>query len=137
MSTRGWESVSRADLAKLGAQPVAQPSKYRNVKVTVDGITFDSKREAGHYQQLKARQACGEIRDLQLQVRFPLHCPIMLNGQATGASAVIAHYVADFTWIYAGSGELTVADSKGKRTRDYLLKRKWMAAEYGIEISEL
>src|SRR5690606_369436 len=49
-----------------------KPSKYRNVRTTVDGITFDSKREAERYGELKTMEAAGVISDLELQPRFPL-----------------------------------------------------------------
>lgn len=50
-----------------------KPSKYRNRKVVVDGITFDSGREAAHYLDLKLRLAAGEIRDLRCHPQFELH----------------------------------------------------------------
>lgn len=138
MSTHGWEGVTRADLAKMGAQPApAKPSKYRNVKVIVDGITFDSKREANHYQILKARERCGEIYSLQLQVRYPLYAPQFGAPQPTRTDvlAVVAEYVADFT--YLENGRLHVVDAKGRRVSPYPLKKKWMELQYGIEIEEV
>lgn len=63
--------------------------KYRNVKVEVDGVSFDSIKEAHRWEQLKLRLRAGEIRDLRLQTRHPL----TVNG------IVVAHYVADFDYL--------------------------------------
>lgn len=47
-------------------------SKYGNRKVMVDGIVFDSVREARRYKELKALEATGALRDLQRQVKYTL-----------------------------------------------------------------
>lgn len=46
--------------------------KYNNSKTVVDGITFDSKKEAKRYTVLKSLQDDGYIKDLKLQVPFEL-----------------------------------------------------------------
>jgi hypothetical protein len=45
--------------------------------------------------------------------------------------------VADFQYQDAHTGELVVEDTKGVRTKDYIIKRKLMLKEYGIKISEI
>ena len=47
-------------------------SKYKNKKTVVDGITFDSKKEASRYLELKKLKDAGFIDDLELQVKFVL-----------------------------------------------------------------
>ena len=47
-------------------------NKYNAVKVNVDGITFDSKKEAERYSELKLLERCGAISDLELQVEYKL-----------------------------------------------------------------
>ena len=47
-------------------------SKYKADKVVVDGVKFDSKREARRYRELKLLEKAGEISDLQMQVKFVL-----------------------------------------------------------------
>ncbi|MDD3747626.1 MAG: DUF1064 domain-containing protein, partial [Anaerostipes sp.] len=42
-------------------------SKYGARKTVIDGITFDSKREAKRYQELKLLEQAGEISYLELQ----------------------------------------------------------------------
>jgi len=125
MATRGWDGVAAADLVKRAPKP----SKYRNVRVVVDGQTFDSKKEGAHYLALKARAAAGEITDLQRQVRFQLCCPTL-----HGVSAVVAEYVADFT--YREQGRRVVVDVKGHKTPGYLLKKRWLFLQDDLEITE-
>lgn len=45
-------------------------NKYSNKKVTIDGITFDSKKEANRYCELKLLQRAGKIKNLQMQVKY-------------------------------------------------------------------
>lgn len=132
----GWtiEDLNRHN-AKRG-QP-AKPSKYRNLKVVIDGQTFDSKREGAHYLFLKARQAAGEIAELRLQVPFPLYTVQIAtvdNGQAV-VLIQVAEYIADFT--YLEGGVRVCCDAKGKRTPNYALKRKWLELQQSVLIEEV
>lgn len=99
-------------------------SKYRNVKTTVDGQTFDSAKEARRYTELKMLEKAGTIRGLRRQVVFDLEA----NG------TLVCRYVADFLYHH-GESEI-VEDVKGVRTDVYRLKKKLMKACYGIEILE-
>lgn len=109
------------------------PSKYRNKRRTVDGITFDSIKEANHYSELKLLEKAGELWDLELQPRFP----IKINGE------LICTYVADFkyTCLFKAGGRASITDKivdvKGVRTREYKLKKRLMKAVYGIDIVEV
>jgi hypothetical protein len=117
--------------------PVKIPSqkkkpKYHNVKTVVDGIAFDSKREATRYQYLKLLERKGEICCLKLQVPFELFPSQRIAGRVVERSW---SYVADFT--YETGGKLVVEDSKGVRTADYIGKRKAMLFLHGIQIKEV
>lgn len=104
-------------------------SKYGNVRTTVDGVTFASKREAVRWRELRLLEQGKTIHSLQRQVPFPLHV-----GQAV--KQPIGTYIADF--VYGTShGETIVEDVKGYRTALYRWKRKHVKAEYGIEIQEV
>lgn len=123
-------------------------SKYRNRKVSVDGITFDSRKEAQRYRELKLLLLAGEIIGLQMQVPFEL---VPAQYEETGAvyskgprkgqpkqgkcieKSVV--YVADF--VYWQDGQRIVEDTKGVRTTDYIIKRKLMLHKYGIRIREV
>ncbi len=101
------------------------PSKYRNVKTVVDGITFDSKLEAKRYGELNLLERAGEIKELQLQQKFPL---MSVTRQKT--VALIGHYIADFT--YQENGDFIVEDTKGLPTPLYKWKKKHFEAGYQL-----
>lgn len=104
--------------------------KYNAVKTKVEGITFDSKREAARYQELRLLERAGEIENLSLQA------PFSLSAWSEDGPVHICRYIADFVYNDLGSDEHVVEDSKGFRTPLYRLKKKWMAAQYGIVIRE-
>ena len=124
------EDEYRRHVGKRAGQQAAKPSKYRNVKVVIDGETFDSKAEAAYWQQLRLREKAGEIRDLRRQVEFPL-----FTCDWDDLKVQVSTYVADFVWC-EGPRRI-VADKKGKRTAMYLLKRKWLELQQGIVILEV
>lgn len=106
-------------------------NKYRNTKTTADGITFDSRKEAKRYQELRLLEKAGEISDLQRQVPFLL-IPVQRIGGKVAERAV--QYKADF--VYTDHGETVVEDTKGIRTGEYIIKRKLMLYVHGIRIRE-
>jgi hypothetical protein len=122
-------------------------NKYKNNKCVVDGIVFDSRREARRYRELMLMQAAGKISRLQRQVKFVLipaqYLPtgeFYKRGAKKGQPKLkLAEqecaYVADF--VYYDSGEMVVEDTKGMRTRDYIIKRKLMLWVHGIKIWEV
>lgn len=112
-------------------KPKKQP-KYHNKKVVVDGVKFDSKREAARYQQLKLLERAGSISDLKLQVPFELIPSQRIEGKVIERAWV---YVADF--VYRENGEQIVEDSKGFRTSEYVAKRKAMLFRHNIRIKEV
>lgn len=102
-------------------------SKYRNTKTEVNGIKFDSKKEADYYKKLLILLKAGKIGFLELQVPFELN---------KGGSHSLK-YVADFVWVDTETGEKVVCDAKGFRTREYIKKRKLMYKIYQIKIKEV
>lgn len=104
-------------------------SKYHNRKVEIDGIKFDSIKEGERYLELKLLLKAGKIRDLQIQVEFEL-IPKQAGEQA-------CKYKADFVYHMADTGKMVVEDVKGKRTREYIIKRKLMLWRHGIKIVEV
>jgi hypothetical protein len=109
-------------------------SKYRNKKTTYDGITFDSRKEAIIYSQLKRDQVEGRISELKCQI--PFEFPV--NGEAIRYvdSKRKLKYVLDFKYTDAQGVEHFV-DVKGFKTRDYLIKKALMKAVHGIVIEEV
>ena len=103
-------------------------NKYRNEKVFADGQTFDSKKEYYRYCDLKLLEKAGEIFDIKRQVKFEL------IPKQQGERAV--NYIADF--VYKDKrGNTIVEDTKGVRTKEYILKRKLLLYRYNIRILEV
>lgn len=110
-------------------------NKYHNKKVTVDGITFDSVKEARRYSELILLQRAGKIKDLRRQWKYVL-IPSQY-AEVDGKRKCIERectYVADF--VYLQDGEIIVEDTKGFRTPEYKIKRKLMLFLKGIKIKE-
>lgn len=105
-------------------------SKYHAKKTCVDGITFDSKREADRYLVLKGMEEEGAIEDLRRQVRYELIPAFDVDGRHYRP----VFYVADF--VYREDGHEVIEDVKGMRTDVYRLKSKLFARRYGKIIKE-
>lgn len=107
--------------------------KYHNKKVEIDGIVFDSKKEGNYYCELKILKMAGKVKDFELQVPFELQPKFKYEGKTIRA----IKYVADFVVTYP-DGLKVVVDTKGFRTKDYLLKRKMLLYKYpGILFEEV
>ena len=112
-------------------------TKYHNRKTVVDGITFDSQKEAARWCELNLLQKAGEIRELQRQVPFTL-----IPNQKDENGKVIARavkYVADFSYRDAKTNKLVVEDVKSDATKTQVYKIKWKLMLYrnGIQIREV
>lgn len=117
--------------------------KYRNVKTTLDGISFDSRKEANRYAELRILEKAGLIQNLQMQVKYVL-IPEQREPDTLGARGGVhkgrliekeCAYIADF--VYEEDGKTVVEDTKGFRTKDYIIKRKLMLNVHGIRIKEI
>lgn len=105
-------------------------NKYHNQKIEIDGIKFDSKKEANRYYDLKLLLRAGEIRDLSRQVPFVIVPKSQYGRELT--------YIADFAYKDK-NGNLVVEDVKSPatRTRLYMLKKRLVAEKYNIRIKEI
>lgn len=110
----------------------SKKSKYRSRKVTADGITFDSVKEYKRYTELKLLERAGLITGLQRQVKYELIPSQRINGKVVERPVT---YIADF--VYRKDGGLVVEDTKGFKTKEYILKRKMMLFFHGIRINEV
>lgn len=126
--------------------------KYGNRKVVVDGIEFDSRKEAQRYWELKLLQRAGKISDLQLQREFeliPAQYETYPRYGKTGKRLQDGKrcveksctYKADF--CYKQDGQLIVEDTKGYRDpasagyAKFVIKRKLMLWRHGIKVIEI
>ena len=119
-------------------------SKYHAQRITIDGITFDSKKEARRWAMLKLLEKAGKINSLQRQVPFKLAPAFYVDciehlKTKDKVKQVLVHremnYIADFTY-YDHEGNYIVEDTKGFRTEVYRKKKNLMRRIYGIEIKE-
>ena len=117
-------------------------AKYRNKKVIVDGIEFQSRKEANRYKELCLLEKAGTIRNLQRQVKFVLIPAQYEVTRITKTGKAIkkciereCSYVADF--VYEENGMMVVEDTKGFKTKDYIIKRKLLLYIHGIRIKEV
>ena len=117
--------------------------KYNSRKIEVDGIIFDSKREAKRYQELLLLEKVGAIRNLNRQVKYiliPAQREPDIIGKRGGKKPgklieKECSYIADF--VYQKDEKTYVEDTKGFRTKDYIIKRKLMLYIHGIRITEV
>ena len=88
-------------------------------------------------------QQAGEIANLRRQVKFVL-IPTQREPSKIGTRGGVKKgkllerecaYIADF--VYTENGKIVVEDTKGLRTKDYIIKRKLMVRVYGIRIREV
>jgi hypothetical protein len=106
-------------------------NKYNAKKTKIDGMVFDSRREANRYVKLREMERNGEISDLKRQVREELIPPFDCQGKHFRG----IYYVVDF--VYTDSdGDVIWEDVKGMKTQIYLMKRKLVAYRYGKIIKE-
>ena len=118
-------------------------TKYHNIKTG----GFDSRKEARRYNELLLLQKVGIIYDLMTQVKYELipaqyesyerygkNGKRLENGKRLIERKV--EYIADF--VYKDStGKTIVEDTKGVKTKDYIIKRKLMLYIHGIKIKEV
>lgn len=123
-------------------------SKYGAEKVTVDGLTFDSKKEANRYRELKILEKIGEITNLQMQVKYVL-IPAQREPDTVGKRGGIikgkliereVSYIADFVYTDV-NGNRVVEDVKGYRGGGayevFKIKRKLMLYIQKIKVEEV
>lgn len=99
-------------------------NKYRNRKIVVDNIKFDSILEANRYQELKLLQRVKQISNLRLQVPFLLQEGFKKNGTTYRK----IEYIADF--VYEENGQTIVEDTKGICTEVFTIKQKLFEYKY-------
>jgi hypothetical protein len=106
----------------------AQPgkSKYKNKRISRDGINYDSQAEYAYKGVLDMMVAAGEIKGYDYHVKLPL---IAEGGE------VIGHYEVDYlVYLNNGSQELHDVKSNGTITPVFRLKAKHVKAQYGHEV---
>ena len=116
------EHWSIEDYKNFTDSKMKKKSKYRANKVSVDGHTFDSQKEADFYCELKIKLQAGEINGFCLQPIFML--------------APSLKYKPDFI-IFNKDGSTEVIDVKGFKTKEYIAKKKVFEDKYNLKITEI
>lgn len=134
-------SITRDEYQALMARSGRQPAntarkllKYRNQPTTVDGIRFDSQREAERYRVLDTMQRAKQIQGLRVHHPFPL---VVTDQQ--GFAHRVANYEADFVY-HTAAGQRVVEDVKSPTTRKdkcYRLKKKLFEVLHRITVTEI
>lgn len=118
-------------------------TKYNSRKIERDGITFDSLKEYRRFCELSLLEKAGAISGLQRQIKFVL-VPAQYEPDTIGKRGAVKRgkllerevsYIADFQ--YTQDGKTVVEDTKGFKTKDYIIKRKLMLYVHGIKIQEI
>lgn len=107
-------------------------NKFKNKKTKVDGITFDSQKEANRYLELKLLLKTGKIRELKLQPTYILQDSFKIENKTIRA----IKYIADFEYK-TKDGKLITEDVKGIKTDVYRIKKKLFEKKYRREIKEI
>ena len=109
-------------------------NKFNAHKTEVDGIMFDSKKEAKRYSELKLLEKAGQIHNLELQPKF--ECIVK--------EKKICTYRADFSYfdkfqrgVLGQEGTMVVEDVKGFITPVYRLKKKLVEVLFTVKITEI
>lgn len=112
---------------------MGRKNKYGAKATVVDGIRFDSMREANRYQELKLLERAGEIIHLRIQPEFEL------NAWSNGDRPIVGTYRGDFSYFDMRAKDRVVEDVKSPATKTalYRWKKRHMRAQYGIEIREV
>ena len=105
--------------------------KYRNTPVVIDGVRFDSVREANRWGFLQALQRLNKISQLERQVKYVLAPSVKFAGEKRAKTAL--RYFADFRYVDS-TGETVVEDAKGRETEAFRIKRHLMKSVHGIDV---
>lgn len=100
----------------------SKQSKYKSIKTSIDGHTFDSRKEAEYYNELKLRLKTGEIKGFCLQPTFIL--------------AEEVKYKPDFI-IFNNDNTSEIIDVKGFKTKEYKIKKKIFEDKFNLKIKEV
>lgn len=95
---------------------------------------YASRKEHRRANELQLMQRAGLISNLREQVAYELIPP--QRGADGKVFERACTYIADFVYTDNATGQTIVEDTKGFRTKEYIIKRKLMLKVHGIRISE-
>lgn len=108
--------------------------KYRNRKVVVDGVKFDSQREAARWAELQRLERLGTIHRLRRQVPYVLANSVQFEGEKRAKPAL--RVVIDFVYF---EGNRTVAEDVKSpvtaKTAAWRIKRHLLKSIYSLDVT--
>lgn len=107
-------------------------TKYNNIKYK----GYASKKEYYRAQELKLLERKGIISGLKEQVKYEL-IPSQRDKETGKMLERSVSYIADFEYLRVSDGVVVTEDTKGVKTKEYIIKRKLMLHKYGIIINEI
>jgi len=132
----------------LGDKLAAPKSKYGAKPMVVDGIRFDSTKEARRYSELRLLEKAGQIRDLETQPKFPIDVvQLWQDGRWTWRTSQdeppqliqCGVFTADFRYVEVEANRVVIEDVKSgpTKTTAYRLRKRLVEAIHGVTISEV
>ena len=129
-------AASHKDRHEAGKRPEPQISlkepikkrKYRNEPIEINGIRFDSKKEAARYGELKLLERAGTIESLTVHPKYEF----VHNGVRIGS------FRPDFS--YKEYGQVVIEDVKSPPTRaetSYRIRKRLLKAFYDLDVREV
>lgn len=110
-----------------------KPSKYRNKPQVVDGVRFDSKREANRWQELLILQRTGRITRLERQVVYVLAPKVKLLDDERARPAL--RMVIDFR--YWEGDQMVLEDAKGDVDPAWRIKQHLLKTVHGLDVRKV
>lgn len=132
-----WIKTRPLPGVKVNTRP--STNKYQASSVRVDGILFDSQREAARYQELKLMAAAGVISSIEIHPGFPLIVKELYRLDGPEILHTVGMFHADFKYRDHRTKAWVVEDVKSPptKTEAYKLRKKIVEAVHGITITEI
>ena len=106
-------------------------NKYGAKKVEIDGHVFDSRLEGRYYEHLLYLMNDGVVESFEMKKSYTLLDKF--PHPKTGKTVRAIKYTPDFKVIYA-DGHVEVVDTKGMKTRDFIMRCKMFMFRYQIPL---
>ena len=106
-------------------------NKYGAKKVEIDGHTFDSILEGRYYEHLLDLMNDGVVESFEMKKSYTLLDKF--PHPKTGKTVRAIKYTPDFEVIYT-DGHVEVVDTKGMKTRDFVMRCKMFMFRYQIPL---
>ncbi|MDR3563413.1 MAG: DUF1064 domain-containing protein [Negativicutes bacterium] len=129
-----WDNLSEAvkrrnqHLREVLSGQVKKQAKYHNEKINLDGLVFDSKKEAAKYAELLLLKRAGIVAEFKHHPR-PFVLKEGYRCQQTKRWIRPITYTPDF-WVKYADGHEVWIDTKGYRTEVYRIKLKLFLERY-------